>query len=219
MSEKIHIYFVPGMATGSEIFEFIKLPSDRFELHFLEWLIPESMHESLEHYVERLSKFVEHKDPVLVGVSFGGVVVQEMKKFVNPQKIIIISSIKSRDEMSKSMHIAKKLNLDKWLPISFVSDVDRFERYALLRSIRGKLHHLKKYLNMRDTFYLPWALHNVINWDRTEIDSQVEHIHGTKDFIFPIKNIKNCIEIDGGNHVMILIKAKKISSLLEELIG
>jgi hypothetical protein len=52
-----------------------------FEMHVIEWLIPESAHESLEHYAQRMSKYVEFPNAVLIGVSFGGVMVQEMKKY------------------------------------------------------------------------------------------------------------------------------------------
>ena len=49
------------------------------------------------------------------------------------------------------------------------------------------------------------------------VNNNVIHIHGNKDEIFPIKYIKNCIVIEGGTHVMILNKAKRISLILEDI--
>ena len=83
--EHIHIYFVPGLAAGKEIFKNIKLPEALCTMHILEWLIPEKG-ESMSHYAARMASLVVHDNAVLVGVSFGGVVVQEMAVFLNLKK-------------------------------------------------------------------------------------------------------------------------------------
>ena len=96
--EKTHIYFVPGLAANKSIFEYVSLPQEHFELHFLEWIIPLSIQESIEDYAKRMCEPIAHENPILVGVSFGGIMVQEMSKLIKPKKVIIISSIKNRDE-------------------------------------------------------------------------------------------------------------------------
>ena len=97
---------MPGMAASSSIFERIHLPTDIFEVHLLEWVLPK-INESLKEYAKRMAKNIKHQNVILVGVSFGGILVQEMKPFVNSQKVIIISSVKSNAELSRSMKIAK----------------------------------------------------------------------------------------------------------------
>ena len=79
---KIPVYFMPGLAASPAIFENIKLPEDEFEMFFLEWMIP-LPEETLEQYAKRMSENVKHEGVVLVGVSFGGILVQEMKQFLN----------------------------------------------------------------------------------------------------------------------------------------
>lgn len=216
--EKKHIYFVPGLAANPLIFEYIKLPADLYEMHFLEWLIPENENESIEHYAERMAGFVKHPDAILVGVSFGGVMVQEMKQFLHPQKVIIISSVKNKNEMPLSMRIAQKTNAYKLFPYSVLSNIEQYEKYAFVHSLKHRIELYKKYLSMRDSKYLPWAVQTIINWNRTETDPEIAHIHGTDDFIFPHKFIKNFIRIENGTHIMILNKAKKISALLEKVL-
>ena len=51
----IHIYFVPGLAAGKEIFRNIKLPEETFRIHILEWLIPEKK-ELLNEYAKRMAE-------------------------------------------------------------------------------------------------------------------------------------------------------------------
>ena len=77
-----------------------------------------------------------------------------------------------------------------------------------------RITQYRMFLSVRDPLYLNWAIHHVLHWNQTETLSNVIHIHGTKDEIFPIKNILNCIEIEDGSHIMILNKGKKISTIL-----
>jgi len=96
----IHVYLMPGMAANSSIFEYIQLPPNKFEIHLLEW-IPPIDNETLSSYAHRMSLKITHDNSVLIGVSFGGVLVQEMSLFREIKKIIIISSIKSKSELQK----------------------------------------------------------------------------------------------------------------------
>ena len=83
-----HIYCMPGMAASPKIFEYLKLPKN-FEIHLLSW-IPPLKDEPLTNYAKRMCQRVVHKNPILLGVSFGGILVQEMAKHIFVKKIIII---------------------------------------------------------------------------------------------------------------------------------
>ncbi len=66
-----------------------------------------------------------------------------------------------------------------------------------------------------DEKYLSWAIKNMVEWKREVADPRVYHIHGTRDEVFPIRYIKNCIKIKKGTHAMIL---QKTPSIVEELL-
>src|SRR6187397_1773421 len=104
--DKIPVYFMPGLAASSLIFERISLPEDTFEMFFLEWEIP-NKNESLLGYTERMAKKIKHDNPILIGVSFGGILVQEMAKFVKARKVIVISSIRSNRQLPPLFKFAK----------------------------------------------------------------------------------------------------------------
>ena len=214
---KIHVYFMPGMAASPSIFERIQLPSDSFEIHFLEWLIPEK-EETIEHYALRISKNVKHENVILVGVSFGGILVQEMKPFVKPKKVIIISSVKSNVELPRRMKIAKTTKAYKLIPTTLLENIDNLARFTFGSSIiRQRLKLYEKFLSVRDKRYLDWAIEQIINWERVEIDPEVIHIHGDSDEVFPIKHIKNAIVVKGGTHIMILTKYRWLSDNLPKI--
>lgn len=214
--KKTPIYFVPGLAASSSIFEYLKLSEEYFEIILLEWLIPKSKTESLDNYVKRMSEKIKHERFILVGVSFGGIVVQEMSKYCKPLKTIIISSVKHENEFPKRLKALRKTKAYKLTPVKAITNIENFAKYAFGKVAKKRIDLYKKYLAMRDEIYLPWAIYNVLHWKQTNKNEHIIHIHGNNDNIFPIKNIKNCIIVEGGTHVMILNKAKQISEIIEE---
>jgi len=95
---KIPVYFLPGLAANPSIFKNIKLDPDTFETFYLEWMIPYD-NESIVDYALRFCDKVKHENAVLIGVSFGGIIAQEMNLVRQFKKIIIVSSVKTRDEL------------------------------------------------------------------------------------------------------------------------
>lgn len=216
--EKIPVYFVPGLAASVKIFDYIKLP-DRYTSILLDWIPPVDLNETIEQYAKRMAERVKQPKAILIGVSFGGVMVQEMKAFLDPEKIIIISSVKCQEEMPFYIDFSKKTKAHKILPNLTIDTVKQYEKFAFTDWSKHKIQLYKKYFNVNDKNYLPWAIDSIVNWSRKNPDPDVIHIHGTKDSVFPIKNIKSCIEIEGGNHAMILSKAKKINAILESVLN
>lgn len=208
---------MPGLAASSSIFEKIKLPEAIFEIHLLDWIMPEKT-ESLKEYAQRMSKFVKHDKAVLVGVSFGGILVQEMAQFLELRKLIIISSVKSNKELPSRMKIAKTTKAYKLVPTSLLSNVEALTKYAFGTMIKERLKLYKKYLTMNDKVYLDWAIEQVVCWERTIVDDNVIHIHGDNDSVFPVQNIKNCINVKAGTHIMIVNRYKWFNENLPEII-
>ena len=157
----IHVYFMPGMAASPKIFEYIKLPEDQFEMHLLEWITPLE-NESLNTYALRMVEFIKHDHVVLLGVSFGGVLVQEMSKYLKLRKLIIVSSVKSMRELPAKMILAKATGAYKIVPTQLASKIDVFEKYAFGALIVKRIELYKKYLSVNDSKYLSWAIKEMV---------------------------------------------------------
>tara|TARA_B100000963_G_scaffold13611_1_gene10491 strand:- start:611 stop:1243 length:633 start_codon:yes stop_codon:yes gene_type:complete len=207
---------MPGMAANCKIFEFIKLPKN-FKLHYLEWLQP-NKEEDLKSYVNRLSKKINGKNIILVGVSFGGIIVQELSKIIIVKKVIIISSVKSRRELPLMMQLSKKTKAYKFLPLNWIDDFESLVTFVFGPMIKKRISLYRKYLSFRDENYLKWSIHQIVNWEQDKADKQTIHIHGTHDLVFPSIYIKNAIFVNGGNHAMILRKATWFNENLPKLI-
>lgn len=214
---KIPVYFMPGLAACSTIFERILLPDDEFEMFLLEWEIPIG-NEKLQDYAKRMALKVVPNDAVLIGVSFGGILVQEMAAFLNPKKIIIISSVKNNNEFPLKLKVAKSTKAYKLVPTALIANVDVLAKFTFGDAIQQRIKLYEKYLAMRDKRYLDWAIEQVVCWDRTITDETVIHIHGDEDDVFPIKHISNAIIIKGGTHIMILNKFRWLNENLPKII-
>ncbi len=209
---------MPGLAASSTIFENIQLPEDQFEMFFLEWFLPNEK-EEIEQYALRMTQKIKHENPVLIGVSFGGVLVQEMAKIIQTNKVIIISSVKTNKEFPSRFKIARNTKAYKLIPTQLLADIEKLVKYAFGDNIVAKrLKLYEKYLSVRDKHYLDWAIETILCWKQEEINDAVIHIHGDEDEVFPIKHIRKCIVVKGGTHIMILNKFKWLNENLPKLI-
>ena len=214
---KIPVYFMPGMAAAPSIFQHIVLSPDVFDVHILEWMIPEKGM-SLEAYAKLMCATIKAENPVLIGVSFGGMLVQEMARHIKTRKVIIISSVKSQYELPKRMQFAKYTKIHKLLPTGLVTNVELLAKYAFGESVTKRLALYEQYLSIRDKKYIDWSIDQIVNWKEGKSIPNLVHIHGDKDAVFPMANIKNCIPVKNGTHTMIIHRFKWFNEHLPTII-
>ena len=108
-------YFISGLGADRRVFGRLKLPPN-FIIRHIEWIEP-LKNESLFEYSKRLSdQMPEKKDFILVGLSFGGLVAIEINKILPAKKIILISSISNKNELSLRYRLLNLLKLHKIIP-------------------------------------------------------------------------------------------------------
>ena len=214
---KIQVYFMPGMAASTKIFENISLPDTQFEQHLLSWFVPERGM-SFDEYARVMCEKIRHDNPVLVGVSFGGMLVQEMAKYLSPRKVIIISSVKSSSELPKRLLFAKYTKIHKLLPTGLVNNVELLAKYAFGETVTKRLELYEQYLSLRDKYFIDWSIDQIVNWEQAQSCPGLVHIHGENDAVFPIQNIKNCIPVKKGTHTMIIHRYKWFNERLPTII-
>lgn len=208
---------MPGMAANPSIFDGIKLDDETFKTHKLEWFTPEKGM-TFSEYAKRMCSKITHETPILLGVSFGGMLVQEMANYMEAKKIIVVSCVKSHTELPKKMLFAKYTKAHKLLPTGLVNNVELLAKYAFGETVTKRLELYEKYLSVRDKYYMDWAIDNIVNWQQKEPIKNLVHIHGESDAVFPISNIKDCITVKNGTHTMIIHRAKWFNENLPAII-
>ena len=207
---------MPGMGANPKIFEYLKFPA-LYEIVFLSW-IPPLEKESLSNYAKRMSEFVKHKNPILIGVSFGGILVQEMTRYIKCDKVIIISSIKSRDELSGSMKISSVLGLHRLIPSYLIRNIESLVHLFYGSKMKEKFLLYRKYFTVRDPDYILWAINCIVNWRGIIIEDKLIHIHGNLDKIFKIKRIKHPYIKINGDHAIIITRHEWFTNFLSKKI-
>jgi hypothetical protein len=108
-----HIYLISGLGADERVFKHLDLSG--YKATYIQWLKPEK-HESITSYAERLCGQITTTKPILIGLSFGGIMAVEIAKCIDTEKIILISSIKTRKEIPRG-------TADKILPLTDSTNV------------------------------------------------------------------------------------------------
>jgi hypothetical protein len=208
-----NIYCISGFGADERVFS--KLNFSGNNISFIQWETPLKK-ESIEEYAKRITGKISAENPVLIGLSFGGIMAIEISKIIKTNKVILISSVKTFHEMPVWMRISGKFNLDKIFPLKSFSLIEPVENYNLGLETEEEYQLVKEYRRNIRQQYVNWAVHQIINWKNEFIPENIFHIHGGKDHIFPIKNIKANYVITDGGHFMIMNRTAKLNSILSK---
>lgn len=208
-----NVYFVSGLGADHRVFQFLTLHNVK-QTHIC-WIAPKNK-ENIQDYALRLIAQIDTSQPViLIGVSFGGIIAQEIAQHIPTEKVIIISSIKSWKELSLPMRLIRATQFHKLFPTPLLQWLNLLTAnyyFGIESPQESKL--LKTIIKDSDEAFTLWAMDAIINWKSNYQTPNLVHLHGTKDRIFPNKNIKNVQWIEQGGHFMIANKADEISKWL-----
>jgi pimeloyl-ACP methyl ester carboxylesterase len=199
------------LGADRRVFQKIKLKGVDFI--FLKWLSPK-LDETIEDYALRFSKQIVTKSPILIGLSFGGLLSIEIAKKIDLKKLIIISSVKTCREIPTFYKIVSRLGILKFLLIKLIPMFSWFAPFVFGTKKHGAL--LKEILATTDKELLYWSINQILNWQNQIIPKGIMHIHGSADKIFPIRYIRQFETVQGGGHLMILENAETIMNFLNK---
>lgn len=213
------LYMLPGLGFDERVFSNLSIKN--VKIKYLKWLEP-SDNETLESYVKRISEQIEITEApiILLGHSFGGIIVQEISKLIRVGKIILLSSVKSEYEMPVKIRIMKFLPYYRILNKNLI--LKSFPFWARLfgyNTEKGRRLFVEMLSNSSDN-YLRWSLKIISHWKQTNKRlPEIIQIHGTRDKTFPIKLIKKPIIIEDGSHFMVYSKADEVSEVINKMLS
>lgn len=209
------VYFISGQAADETLFENLTLPSHLI-VKYVHWIEPLKK-EPFADYVKRLAQQINaNEDFALVGVSLGGMVAVELNKILQPKLTIIISSIATRYERPPLFKFFNLLKLQKIVPGRFYKWYNPFINWLFgVETVREKelLHY---YMENTTINYMQWATNEVLSWKNEERPTNLVHIQGTSDKIFPSRFTHANIKVKKGTHLMVHNRAVEISRILTE---
>jgi pimeloyl-ACP methyl ester carboxylesterase len=201
---------------GADKRVFDSLDLNDYIIHHVEWIKPFPK-ESMGEYAQRLLPQIKSVNPILMGVSFGGMIALEIAKLIPTQKIILISSARSPSAIPSYFKLMGRLRIQKLMPpraikkpnemLYWLFGVSTPEHRALLASIMADT----------DEIFFSWAIEAIANWDNKGVTSEIVQIHGTKDRILSPQ--KADYTITGGGHLMVVTRAAEINAIIKQVLS
>lgn len=217
MSQR-NLYIISGLATDERIFKNIHFPAS-VEVNFIAWKIP-LRNETLDAYIDRLLKEIDRSKPIiLLGLSFGGVAVQEIAQKINPIGTIIISSITSSKDLPWYFRYIGNLKANRIIPFGLLKFPNFGANWIFGAKSKDDKKMLAGIIKDADVTLLKWSVEQILNWKSKGEPKNLFHIHGDNDKLLPLKNNKTNVIIKNGGHLMIYNKAKEIERILENVLA
>jgi pimeloyl-ACP methyl ester carboxylesterase len=212
---KTPLVFIPGLGADPRLFHHQK----RVFKNSLcpPWLIPNER-EKLANYARRWARHLKLKpNCCLVGVSFGGMVAQEMARWIKPRAVILIGSCRSPASIPFALravgslptwpYIAKRLcGIFPIIGGYFLGAKTRAQRDLLIRMFLETPDHFTK-----------WTVQAICGWKGFQGDGiRVYHIHGERDHMIPLRKVKPDEVIRGGGHLISLNHSREVNKFIRK---
>lgn len=210
------IYCISGLGATAKAFS--KLHIEGYQLQVIEWLQPLPK-ETIEAYAARMAAGIKEENPVLLGLSFGGMMSIEIAKQIPVQKVILVSSIKTKKELPLWMKAVAKTQLHKIAPLKANTRLLRpVQNFFLGAHTKEDKEVAIQFRRNADVHYVRWAIDKVLNWQNTWQPASIVHIHGSSDKMFPVKKVQATHIIKNGGHFMIMNKAAEVSAAISNFL-
>lgn len=207
------IYILSGLGADKRVYEFIDFTG--YKVNHVEWMEPAS-NESIECYAQRLVNQLPTPKPILLGVSFGGIMCVEMGKLMETEKIILLSSAMTKSDIPIYYRMIGKLKLNRLVPSVLLKRVSFLTYWFFGVQTQREQDLLKMIVHETNDKFLQWAIDKIVNWKNEKQLENIITIHGSADRILPCKNSDHII-LDGG-HFMIVNRAKEVERIVRTVL-
>lgn len=207
------LYILSGLGADERVFQ--RLDLSGFSVTFIKWLAPLDK-ETIENYTTRLLDQVTTVNPTLIGLSFGGIIAVEAAKQIDTERVILLSSAKTKHEIPFYYRFAGGLNLHKLLPTWIFKKSNILTNWFFGTRSAFDKQLLKQILTDTDADFLEWAIDKIACWKNQIPPINVFHVHGTDDRILPLKFIAYDKAIKNAGHFMILNRAEELNKILQQ---
>lgn len=209
------LYIFSGLGADERVFQ--RLDFSEFSTTFIKWIVPVD-DETIEQYTTRLLEQITSRKPTLIGLSFGGIIAVEVAKQIDTEKVILIASAKTKNEIPFYYRFAGQLRIHKLLPARFLKSSNFILNWFFGTTTTFDQELLKQILIETDPKFLKWAIDKVARWTNQTQIKNIFHIHGTRDRILPLSFVKCNSTIKNGGHLMTLNKSDEINQIVRRQI-
>ncbi|WP_338868768.1 alpha/beta hydrolase [Spirosoma sp. SC4-14] len=209
------IYIFSGLGADERVFKHLDFSG--FDTTFIRWTQP-TKGETIEHYACRLKEQIGTERPILLGLSFGGIMAIEVAKHIDTEKIIIIASAKTKNEIPFYYRLAGRLNIHKLLPIAIMKRPNVLSYWFFGTQSNNDKRMLANILHDTNAEFLKWSIDKIVKWKNQTLHKNLMHIHGTADKILPLCFVDCDLKVSCGGHFMTVNKADELTKKIRRLL-
>jgi pimeloyl-ACP methyl ester carboxylesterase len=175
--------------------------------------------DTMKSYAQKLLPQITEENPIIMGVSLGGMLATEIADLIPTKKVILISSSKCTKEVPLLYRIAGLLGLLHLVPITLVKHM--YFMFYLLFGVKFQYDKelIKAVIRDTDNTFLFRASKMVATWKRKTYNPAIVHIHGTADKILYPHSIKADYWVKGGGHMMIMLNHTEVNAIIKDILA
>ncbi|MFK7756738.1 MAG: hypothetical protein AB8B53_07385 [Flavobacteriales bacterium] len=204
-SQDLTVYLIPGMGTDQRImagFDF----GENVKHVLVEWPENAMEHEGLKGLARSIATQIDTTQKfILLGVSMGGMLSMELTQIVNPEAVILVSSVKSSKELPFKYKLGRVIPLHLLLTEKRL--IKKAENEKTWREIESEeLRNLyADMLKKCGSRFLKWQMSSIVNWKFKDqkVPCEIFHIHGDYDKVLPMRKTSANRVISGATHKLI----------------
>ena len=216
-SPKPIVYLIPGQGADYRLFKNIDIDSS-FEMQYVHYSTPEKEWD-MNDFAHVLALQIDTtRTFYLVGVSLGGMLATEMGEFLNPEKIILISSAKERKELPGGYKFQKIIPFYKLISGKLSKKGALFFQPIFEPDRKVDPETFDAMLKAKDPDFLKRTIAMIIEWDKAVYSDKIVHIHGDNDNTIPVRNVNYDYLVKDGSHMMVLTRGEEISKLINKIL-
>ncbi|MEM6265406.1 MAG: alpha/beta hydrolase [Bacteroidota bacterium] len=215
---KHQLFLLPGLGIDTRVYDRLltSLPHDIIRA---EWLIPEQ-NETLSEYASR--QWIHnggHRRCIVLGMSFGGIVAQELSKFHKLSGLVLISTLASNVEKSFPLHAMKYVPYYRLLKGGWRVAAVRYGGGLAGIPLKSDREFLADMLSKQSNEHRMWGYQQIIHWNPVSApEVPTLRLHGARDRVFPLSPKEGVELIPKGTHFMLHQQAEQLVPHIQQFL-
>jgi pimeloyl-ACP methyl ester carboxylesterase len=212
---KHNIYLFSGLGADERVFKNLRFPES--QVRHIRWptVTPQTLREDFLGEIK--AQITTNRNNVFLGVSFGGLIAQDIAASLSPDILIIVSSVINQSEIPKLYRGGLARIALKLTPNFFLNKPNVLINYMFSVATDEGRKTLHDIIRDTDPTFFRWAVKYLQHWKGTNqpASKRFYRIHGSNDRVFPSVLPNSPVEFIAGGHFAIYEAAAEVNYCLK----
>lgn len=205
------VYLIPAPDMDERAIESMILDG----VEFVRVNLPQLTHESnLNDVTDQLAKQIANKNPLILGFCYGGVLAIELAKKISAEKIIVVSGVKSSQDIAPSRKIMAYAFY--FMPDIVLRGIGMQLTFWINTVLRLDVKIPRIWLKSGQNRFI---IRHALRFDCQGVTCEIIRVHGSHDKVVPLSITGADIVIEDAGHFMFVHRRNDVLKAIAEAIG